>query len=192
MSGSSIDFSMRNIWRAWRLFRIGKRKSSDILLFEGDLEANLFSIQRALSTGAYHSGPYRRFIVRDNKTREIVVAEVRDRVVHRLLYEYLVPIFDKVFLYDVWSCRKGKGLLGAIQRTQVLMGRYKHCFVWRGDIKKFFDSVDHEALVRAVSRRVSDSEALALIRTVVESYGFTRERERELKCSEKSACLSGT
>lgn len=85
-------------------------------MFSYYLEENLRKLQTDLENGHYTHGGYKTFIVTDNKRREISVASVRDRVVHRILYEYLVPIYDKTFIYDAWSCRKDKGLLGAIER----------------------------------------------------------------------------
>jgi len=86
--------------------------------FKFHLEQNLFELFRDLNSGTYSCGGYRKFVVCDNKHREISVASVRDRLVHRLLYDFLVKIYDKTFIYDAWSCRVGKGLLGAIERTQ--------------------------------------------------------------------------
>ncbi len=96
-----------------------------------------------------------------------------------MVYEYLVPLFDKTFLYDVWSCRKGKGLLGGIVRTQSLMRKYPGAFVWRADILKFFDHVNHGILFSFIRRRVHDEKALSLLKEVIGSYSTSCERERE-------------
>lgn len=103
---------------------------------------------------------------------------MRDRVVHRLLYEYLVRTYDKTFIYDAWSCRKGKGLIGAIERTQYLLKKYPRSFVWRADIVKFFDNVDHAILESTLSRKIADKTATRLLHEVISSFG-TRARERE-------------
>jgi RNA-directed DNA polymerase len=109
-------------------------------------------------------------IVNDNKRRDIAVASVRDRVVHRLLYDYLVPIWDKTFIYDAWSCRKNKGLHGAIDRAQKFMRQYKDGWLWRGDITKLFDSVDKHTMKKLLRRRVNDPTALWLLDEVINSY----------------------
>lgn len=100
-----------------------------------------------LRSGTYRHGGYRAFSVNDPKRREIAVASIKDRFVHRLLYEYLVPIYDKTFQYDIWSCRKGKGLLGAIERAQELLFKNRNGWFWRADIRKFFDMVDQQVLM---------------------------------------------
>ena len=109
-----------------------------------------------------------------------------------MIYEYLVPIFDKTFIHDVWSCRKGKGLQGAIERTQVFANKYANGFVWRADIKKFFDSVNQDVLLKCIERRIASPSALQIIREIISSYRVSklknlgkvvglgeRERERE-------------
>ena len=180
MTGSdSINLGLGNIWRSWFAFRKGKRATLELHEFQFDLEKNLFGLRRDMVNGTYRHGSYRRFTVCDNKRREISVAGIRDRVVHRLIYDYLVPIFDKVFVFDAWSCRTGKGLLGAIERAQGFLKKSPRAYVWRADIKKFFDSVDQGVLMGLVSRRVGDPRALGLIGEVVGSFPKV-QREREL------------
>jgi hypothetical protein len=81
---SSIDISLANVWRSYRAFRGGKKLSQAIVEFEGDLLDNIVSLARTLQASGYTHGPYAHMIVNDNKRRDIAVASVRDRVVHRL------------------------------------------------------------------------------------------------------------
>jgi retron-type reverse transcriptase len=192
-----MNLSIHNIWNCWYLFRKGNSKTKELQVFEYELEKNLLQLHSDLNRKIYQHGSYCQFTVFDSKKREIVVAPIRDRIVHRMVYEYLVPIFDKKFIYDVWSCRKGKGLEGAIKRAQFFAKKYKHGFVWRTDIKKFFDSVDQEVLLKCIERHVADPPTLQIIREIILSYrkweyhvikklgkivGLgERERERERK-----------
>jgi hypothetical protein len=99
-------------------------------------------------------------------------------VVHRLIYDYLNTIYDKSFQYDVWSCRKGKGLAACIERTQKLLRRYLGSYIWRSDIKKFFDNVDHGTLMRIISRKIKDPKALNLITEIVYSFHSSSGRNK--------------
>ncbi|MBI3443694.1 group II intron reverse transcriptase domain-containing protein [Candidatus Woesebacteria bacterium] len=166
----SIDVSLQNIWQAWYIFRRGKKRTADFDAFSYNLEANFFQLYQELTDGSYKHGSYKSFPLTDTKKRIISVASLRDRVIHRLLYDYLIQIFDRTFIYDAWSCRKNKGLLGAILRTQQLLMRYPNAYVWRGDITKFFDSVDHQVLKKQIKKRVSDLYALQLIDNIIDSY----------------------
>lgn len=138
--------------------------------FQYNLEKELNSLYCDLNDGTYKHGDYRKFTVTDNKTREISVASMRDRVLHRLFYDYLVEIFDKTFIFDAWSCRKGKGLMGAIDRAQVFIKKYANGFVWRSDIRKFFDNVDHDILFQLLKRKIRDEKALILLKEIIDSF----------------------
>lgn len=167
---SSIDISLANVWRSFVAFRKGKKPSRAITEFEYELLDNILKLATELQAGTYRHGPYSHMIVNDNKRRDIAVASVRDRVVHRLLYDYLVTIWDKTFIYDAWSCRQNKGLHGAIDRAQKFMRQHKDGWLWRGDVTKLFDSVDKNTLLRLLRRRVSDPTALWLLSETIESY----------------------
>lgn len=183
MGNSSIDISLTNIWKSWFKFQRGKQKTSEFEEFIYFLESNLRSLQSDLESDQYRHGGYKKFFVTDNKRREISVASIRDRVVHRLLYEYILSIYDKTFIYDAWSCRKGKGLLGAIERTQKFLKKFQNSFIWRTDIKKFFDNVDQNVLLRVLSIKITDPITFSLLKKVVGSYFVLAryERERESK-----------
>lgn len=176
-----MDLSLLNIWKSWFKFRRGKRRTKELETFSYYLEQNLQSLFSDLDKGAYRHGGYKKFIVADNKRREINVASIRDRVVHRLVYEYLYKIYDKTFIYDVWSCRKEKGLSGAIERAQKFLGKYKNSFVWRADIKKFFDNIDHQILLKIILFRIKDKKAVNILKEIINSYSVASNRERESK-----------
>ncbi len=170
MGKESIDVSLKNIVRTWFIFKRGKHFTSELYEFQYELEKNLYSIYKDLNKGSYRHGGYRQFIVSDNKRREVSVASVRDRVIHRLIYDYLNPIYDKTFIYDAWSCRMGKGLLGAIERAQSFLKSYRQSFIWKGDVKKFFDSVDHDVMRKILALRIKDEKTFKLLDEVIKSF----------------------
>lgn len=178
-----MDLSLENIWQSWFSFKKGKRISRELHTFQFYLEKNLFDLQRGIQNKTYRHGGYRVFTVCDNKRRVISVAPIRDRIVHRLVYDYLVPIYDKTFIFDAWSCRRGKGLLACIERTQIFLRKNPQAYVWRADIRKFFDSVDQKILPGLVFRKVKCPEAQWLIREVINSFPkMQRERETLSEC----------
>lgn len=178
IGNDSINFSLASIWRSWLAFRHGKRASAELDTFQYYLESHLRELSEDLNTRRYRHGGYRSMIVTDNKRRQIAVATIRDRVVHRLCYEYLVRRFDRTFIYDAWSCRKGKGVTAGIERTQRLLAKYPRSVVWRADVTKFFDTVDHAVLQELLERRVPDPKARWLFDEIVRSYATSEVRER--------------
>lgn len=181
MGNCSIDLNLSNIWKSWFKFRQGKTKTKELECFTYHLEQNLQKLFFDLNTGRYKHGGYKKFVVTDSKRREIRVADIRDRVVHRLLYEYLYGIYDKTFIYDAWSCRKEKGLLGAIERAQKFLSKFPNSFVWRADLKKFFDNVDQRTLIKILSLRIKDKKTINVLKEIIESYSTGRRGTRESK-----------
>lgn len=170
MGNESIDVSLGNIWKTWFQFKKGKNFSPELHDFQYHLENNLAAIFRDFNNGTYHHGGYKKFIVSDNKRREVSVASVRDRLIHRLIYDYLTPIYDKTFIHDAWSCRVGKGLVAAIERNQQFLKSYSKNFIWRGDVRKFFDSVDQETLLKILFLKIKDKITFRLLREVICSF----------------------
>ncbi|MBI5306436.1 hypothetical protein HZB04_02540 [Candidatus Wolfebacteria bacterium] len=193
MGNSSIDLSLEKIWQSWFKFSKGKRKTKELEIFSYYLEQNLRALHFDLNIGRYKHGGYKNFIITDNKRREIRVASVRDKIIHRLLYEYLYKIYDKTFVYDAWSCRKEKGLFGAIERTQKFLSKCPNSFVWRADVKKFFDNVDQRTLLEILYLRIKDIKAINILKEIIISHSaLAQERERERVnalrvCAEASA-----
>jgi retron-type reverse transcriptase len=142
--------------------------------FALNLEENLFSLQKQLQDRTYKPGQSIAFIVQKPKIREIFAADFRDRVVHHLLYNYLAPIYERVFIYDSWACREGKGTHGAMLRlrdfeVRLLRQEYSSAvnYYLKMDIKSFFTSIDKQILYDLVMRKVKNEEILWLSKTII-------------------------
>ena len=90
----------------------------------------------------------------------------RDRVVHHAVCKVLGPIFERSFIFDSYACRKGKGAQAAIKRAQGYMRRFPYYL--KLDIRKYFDSVDHEMLKRLLHRRIKDRDLLWLLDVIID------------------------
>lgn len=167
MGKIKLDISLSNIWKSWYSFSRGKRKTLEFEKFQYNLEENLYDLQQDIENGTYRHGGYRSFFVSENKRRKIQVASIRDRIAHRLIYNYLVNIYDKTFIYDVWSCRIGKGLEKAILRSEAFVSKNNNAYVWRGDIKKYFDNIDRQKLTQIIKRKINDNKATRLLSEII-------------------------
>src|SRR3989344_247289 len=108
--------SMENIKLAYEKAKKGKSKKKSIVEFDKNVEKNLKELQNELIDMTYKPLPLKRFIVRDPKTRVIHASIFRDRIVHHVLINLLEPIFEKIFIYDSYASRKGKGTHLALAR----------------------------------------------------------------------------
>lgn len=167
----TVSISYAAIHSAWQNFIKGKRKSLAIDEFSYNLELNLFTLCKDINSGSYRHGPYKNCIINEKKRRDIAIATVRDKIVHRLLYDYLVKTWDKTLDPDVYSCRKDKGLHKALQRTRQLLTKHRTSFVWRADISKFFNSVDKEKLISLIVRKIGGQTVFTKLSVeVIKSY----------------------
>ncbi|TSC86737.1 MAG: Uncharacterized protein G01um10147_818 [Microgenomates group bacterium Gr01-1014_7] len=170
------DFiSLPNLFQAWNEFKVGKRRKTDVMLFERFLEENLFNLHLALKNKTYRHGNYHSFYVHDPKLRHIHKATVADRVVHHLLYKYLYEVFDKSFIHDSYSCRLEKGTHKGVGRlgnfTRIVSKNYiRDSWVLKLDIKKFFANVDHKILMVLLKQKVKDPDILRLLANVIDSF----------------------
>lgn len=180
--------SPQSLVRAWDIFKSNKRNKPDILEFERNLEQNIFGLYRDLKNETYKHGPYIGFWIHDPKLRRIHKATVRDRILHHAIFCVMNHIFEPTFINDSYSCRIGKGTHKGVQKLfdiirTVSKNNTNQCYVLKCDIKKFFDSVNHQILFEIIKRKIKDKKVLILIQEIINSYCidrvFTRERERE-------------
>src|SRR3989344_2348912 len=108
--------SVENLLGAWGEFVRGKREKRDVQEFQHSLMDNILALHHDLKEGTYKHGPYQAFKISDPKSRDIHKATVRDRLVHHAIYRQLYPFFDRTFIADSYSCRKGKGTHKAMNR----------------------------------------------------------------------------
>jgi retron-type reverse transcriptase len=145
------------------------------------LEDNIFALHQDLTEGTYTHGSYQQFRISDPKPRVISKASVRDRLLHHAIYRNLYPGFDKTFVYDSFSCRTGKGVHKAFTRLTTVARKVSHgydrpCWALKCDMRKFFDSIDHQILRNQLADRIDDACLLELLTNIVESFSASEGR----------------
>ena len=166
-----IDFE--NLYQAWESARKGKRYREEVMEFSANLESNLIEIQNHLIYGSYRVGRYRPFYVYEPKKRLIMALPFRDRVVQWAIYRQLFPIFDKQFIIDSYACREGKGTHKAVDRLQYWLRQTdrkpQRYYYLKLDIAKYFYRVDHEILIKILSRKINDTRLVDLLALIINS-----------------------
>lgn len=169
---------------AWHEFKKGKRSKKDVMLFEFNLEDNLFKLHWLLASNYYRHDKYQCFSICDPKPRIIHKASVRDRILHHAVFRILYPIFDSTFIGDSYSCRLNKGTHRAVARLEQFSERVSrhyrdNCFILKCDIAKFFASIDHDILKKLIRRRISDSRSLDLIDKIIDSHSNEKFKNKK-------------
>lgn len=167
--------SLPGLFSAWNEFRKGKESKLDVQKFFLDLEMNVISLYRKIKSGIYKHSNYVSFFICDPKLRNIHKAEVTDRVLHHSIVRHIEPLFEKSFIFDSYSSRDYKGTHRAIKRLKkfcltLTKNKTKTAWALKCDIKKFFDSIDHEVLLSLVRKKVKDEKLLNIIEGIIRSY----------------------
>jgi len=177
--------SEENLFLAYRKARKGKSKKKSVLEFEKNLDYELRTLREELLSKTYMPKPLKRFIVRDPKTRTIHASAFRDRIVHHLIIFIIRPIFERIFIYDSFASRIGKGTHSAIKRFDYFkrkVSRNGKCvknsrnnnsvegYVLKADIKHYFDTIDHRILIDMIREKIKDEELIWLIKKVLENF----------------------
>ena len=176
-----------NIRIAYKKARKHKTKKEYVRKFRKHLKINLLEIKCELLLHSYQPMPLETFVIRDPKTRKISKSEFKDRIVHHALCNIIDPIFDKDFIYDSYANRKGKGTIKAIQRfdffkRKVFNKKTKSGYVLKADIKHYFETVNHNILLKIIQKKIKCSKTTWLIKKILANYGGGRTTIKELVC----------
>src|SRR3989344_6874732 len=153
--------SLENMLEAWREFLVGKKSRSDVQEFERNLMQNIVALHQDLVTKTYNHSSYEAFNISDPKPRNIHKAKVRDRLLHHAIYRKLYPFFNNTFIADSYSCRWDKGTHKAMNMFRAFgykaSNNYtKTTWVLKGDIRKFFASIDQDILIEIIKDYIPD------------------------------------
>jgi len=170
-----LIISPANLFRAWEVFKRDKKNKPDVSRFELNLEENIFDLYRDLKNGTYKHGNYEGFWIHDPKLRKIHKATVRDRVLHHAIFNVLNPIFEPTFVPTSFSCRIGKGTHKGMEKLRDMIRTVsendtKRCYVLKCDVRKFFDSIDHDVLIGILQKKIKDEKVMNLLREIIESF----------------------
>ena len=172
--------SIDNLFLAYTRARKHKTQKQYVIEFEKGLQKNLLRLQWELLTFTYYPRPLEVFTIRDPKTRKISKSDFRDRIVHHALCNIIEPIFDRTFIYDSYANRLTKGTFKAVERFEyfkrkVSKNNQQDCYILKADIKHYFETVDHNVLIKIIQRKIKDRNILWLIKIILSNHKISIE-----------------
>ncbi len=166
MNSYSDKQLLYDLFQAYFDARKNKRNTINALSFEIDFERKLFELYQEIKNKEYQISPSICFVIKEPMIREVFAADFKDRIVHHLIYNYISPFFERLFINDSYSCRVGKGTSYGIKRLDHFIrscsNNYnKDCYVLKLDIKGYFMSMDRSILYQKIKKELNRFENIA-------------------------------
>ena len=137
--------------------------------FERNLEKNLYVVWNRLASGSYFPQPVRLKMIPkpDGKQRKLGIPTIRDRISQQVIKSRMEAPMERIFSDNSYGYRPGRNAHQAIEAVNQSNRQYD--WVIDLDISKFFDEIDHELLLKAVSMVITEKWMLMYIRRILEA-----------------------
>lgn len=133
--------------------------------YAADLEGNLQRLLDRAKSGTYRAPPVRRvYIPKGNgEMRPLGIPTFEDKVLQRAVAMLLEAVYEQEFLDCSYGFRPGRSAHHALDALQDEAMRMNGGWILEVDIRKYFDTIDHEQLREVLRRRVRDGVILRLV-----------------------------
>jgi RNA-directed DNA polymerase len=187
-SGKPFDISKREVWNAWLKVKGNQGApgvdGQSLAVFEADLKNNLYRIWNRMSSGSYFPPPVKAVEIpkeHGEGTRMLGVPTVADRVAQTVVAARLEAKVEPIFHPDSYGYRPNRSALHAVGACRKRCWKYD--WVIDLDIRKFFDSVPWDLVVKAVEAHTDDSWVLLYVKRwlaapVQHADGSLQQRDR--------------
>jgi RNA-directed DNA polymerase len=146
--------------RAWERVRANKGAPGadevSIAEFEKDLKGNLYKVWNRMSSGTYFPPPVKAVEIpkAGGEVRLLGVPTIADRVAQTVAAARIEAVAEPLFHPDSYGYRPRRGALDAVARCRERCWRQD--WVIDLDVRKFFDSVPWDLVVKAVEAHVKE------------------------------------
>lgn len=136
---------------------------------DGFSEAKVNGIIEKLSNGSYAPSPVRRTYIpkRNGKLRPLGIPTFTDKLVQEVLRMILESVYEPIFLPSSHGFRPGKSCHTALKDIK----HAYHGTRWfiEGDIKGFFDNIDHQVLTNLIGNKIKDARIIQLVQKMLKT-----------------------
>ena len=173
MRAKPNEIAKREVYAAWLKVKAnagaGGVDGESVATFEAKLSKNLYKLWNRMSSGSYFPRAVKRVEIpkKDGSVRPLGIPTVCDRVAQEVVRARLEAELEPIFHADSYGYRPGKS---AIEAVGVCRRRnWEYSWVLDVDIRKFFDTIDHELLMKAVEKHCDENWMVLYIKRWLES-----------------------
>ena len=154
----------------------GKRKKPPVKKVIENKEWYSSKILKILVDESYSFKAYRTMVINEGtqkKERTIVTPFFfPDQIYHHLIVSQLKPIISKSLYEHAFGSIPDRGVHIAKKRLEKWIRSYgnKRFYVYKCDIKKFYDNVDHAILKSKLQRKITDDRFLKMVFSLIDSF----------------------
>ena len=122
------------------------------------LEERLKGLSARLQRGSYQARPVKRVYIPkpDGRERPIGITALEDKIVQRATVEVLNAVYEEEFLGFSYGFRPGRSQHHALDAVTVAIEQRKISWVLDADIQGFFDTINHDWMMRFIEHRIAD------------------------------------
>ena len=156
----SIPISRQAVWEAYKKVRSNKGSSGvdevSMKEYDANRSKHLYKQWNRMSSGSYFPPPVKEveILKKDGRVRKLGIPTISDRVGQQVIKQMLEPRLEKIFSKNSYGYRPNKNAHQAL--AEVRKNCWKTDWVIDLDIKGFFDNIDHNKLMLAVNKHVSE------------------------------------
>jgi RNA-directed DNA polymerase len=131
-----------------------------------ELDSNINKLHSKLHSGNYRPKPARRVFIEkeDGTQRALSIICLEDKIVQQATAQVLNQIYEVDFMGFSYGFRAGRGQHDAMDALHIAIMKKKVNWVLDLDISKFFDTVEHDWLIKFIQHRIVDKRVLRLIK----------------------------
>jgi hypothetical protein len=157
-----------NVELAWNRTRKGKSKYTEVKVINQYKDYYLSQLQNMLRYEDYSFTKPRTRMIYEPKERTIFVVPVfPDRILHHCVMNVVTPIWESMMYDYSFACRKNKGYHEA--SNYVCEAMRKTEFYMKGDVKKYYPSINHDILKVIIRRKIKDEQVLTFFDRLIDS-----------------------
>jgi group II intron reverse transcriptase/maturase len=134
--------------------------------YDEQLEERLPDLHERVQSGRYRAMPSKRVWIPKphGRQRPIGIAVLEDKIVQQAVVKVLNQIYEEAFLGFSYGFRPNRHQHRALDVVWIAIMQRRINWVLDADIRGFFDTIDHEWLMRFLEHRIADPGILRLIR----------------------------